>query len=152
MTAPDFPLLAAQAAPILAPYLPYIIKGLKLAGQEVFKKTGEMLTETGYKRAEKLWEKLRPQVEQQPLAASVVTAMAEHPDDPGANEMLITALQQVLRALPAQELTAIQNIVNESSSTTNTVTASGSRSVAIGGNANNSTIITGNSNKLGGKE
>jgi hypothetical protein len=35
------PQLPAQLVQLLAPYLPYLLKGLKLAGQEAAKKLGE---------------------------------------------------------------------------------------------------------------
>jgi len=35
------PQLPAQLVQILAPYLPYLVEGIKLAGQEAAKKLGE---------------------------------------------------------------------------------------------------------------
>jgi hypothetical protein len=48
--------------------LPYLLKGVKLAGQEATKKLGEKASEQGFEQAKALWEKLRPKVEARPAA------------------------------------------------------------------------------------
>ena len=37
----DYPQLSTQLVQFLAPFLPYLVKGLKLAGQEAARKPGE---------------------------------------------------------------------------------------------------------------
>jgi hypothetical protein len=37
----DYPQLSTQLVQFLAPYLPYLLKDVKLAGQEAVKKLGE---------------------------------------------------------------------------------------------------------------
>jgi hypothetical protein len=55
--------LPAQLVQLLAPYLPYLLKGLKLASQEAAKALGEKAGEQGFEQAKTLWEKLRPKME-----------------------------------------------------------------------------------------
>ena len=55
----DYPQLSAQLVQFLAPFLPYLVKGLKLAGQEAAKKLGEKTGEQGFEQAKTLWDKLR---------------------------------------------------------------------------------------------
>ncbi len=147
MTLPDLSPLANHAAAVLTPYLPYLFTGLVLTGKKVFERTGEILTDAGFERAKKLWGKLQPQVVKQPEVQSALVKLAEKPDDPRIESLLSWHLEDVLKALPPQELTAIQNILTEN--TNATVTAKGSRSVAIGGSVSGSTIITGDSNTVG---
>ena len=45
------PQLPAQIVQFLAPYLPYLLKGVKLAGQEAAKKLGEKAGEQGFEQA-----------------------------------------------------------------------------------------------------
>ena len=53
------PQLPAQLVQFRAPYLPYLVKGVKLAGQEAAKKLGEKAGEQGFEQAKALWDKLR---------------------------------------------------------------------------------------------
>ena len=85
------PQLPAQLAQFLAPYLPYLVKGVKLAGQEAAKKLGEKASEQGFDHAKALWDKLRckKNVEQ------VAQTFAALPD----NQTLCEALREEIAVL-----------------------------------------------------
>jgi len=73
---PQFP---AQLVQFLAPFLPYLVKSVKLAGQEAAKKLGEKAGEQSLDHAKALWEKLRPKVEARPAALEAVQDVATRP-------------------------------------------------------------------------
>jgi len=134
--------LPAQLVQFLAPYLSYLVKGLKLAGQEAAKKLGEKASEQGFDHAKALWEKLRPKVEAKPAALEAVQDAAEHPDDEDA----LAALRLQLKKLLAEDEPLAQELarlLEQTRPAGQTVIASGERSVAIGGNASGNVIITG---------
>ena len=86
----------------LAPYLPYLLKGLKLAGQEAAKALGEKAGEQGFEQAKALWEKLRRKKNVEQLAQTA----AALPDNQALREAL---REEIARALAeddslAQEL------------------------------------------------
>jgi len=141
------PQLPAQLAQFLAPYLPYLLKGLKLAGQEAAKKFGEKAGEQSLDHAKALWEKLRPKVEARPAALEAATDVAANPKD----EEALAALRLQLKKLLAEDDSLAQELarlVAQARPAGQTVTASGSRSVAIGGNVSGSVIVTGDNNKV----
>ncbi|HEX7974470.1 MAG TPA: hypothetical protein VF498_08690 [Anaerolineales bacterium] len=145
MMLPDIPPLAQQLAPLVLPALPYLLKGAK--------KVGDILTTAGQKAGEiqwdvvfKIWEKIHPQVEQQPEVKKRLEEVAQKPDDPRAATLLSWDLEKVLAALKPDELTEIQNTLNQSRTEKRTTIAKGERSVAIGGDASGNTIITGDDN------
>jgi len=141
------PQLPAQLVQLLAPYLPYLVKGIKLAGQEAAKKLGEKASEQGFDHAKALWEKLRPKVEAKPAALEAVQDAAEHPDDEDA----LAALRLQLKKLLAEDQPLAQELarlLQQAQAGGRTVTASGNRSVAIGGNVSGSVIVTGDNNKV----
>jgi len=78
------PHLPAQLVQFLAPFLPYLLKDLKLAGQEAAKKLGEKAGEGGFEQAKALWDKLRSKVEARPAALEAAQEAAAHPDDADA--------------------------------------------------------------------
>ena len=59
----------------LAPFLPYVVQ----AGQKVAGKAADVIGEEAANYAEKLWERLRPGVEQKPAAQEAVEEVAAHP-------------------------------------------------------------------------
>ncbi len=136
------PQLPAQLVQFLAPYLPYLLKGLKLAGQEAARKLGEKASEGGFEQAKALWDKLRPKVEAKPAALEAAQDAAAHPDDEDA----LAALRRQLKKLLAEDDSLAQELARllpQSGPAGQTVTASGNRSVAIGGNVSGSVIVTG---------
>ena len=73
------PQLPTQLVQFLAPFLPYLLKGAKLAGQEAARKPGEKAGEKGFEQAKTLWDKLRPKVEASPAALETTTDVATNP-------------------------------------------------------------------------
>jgi hypothetical protein len=139
--------LPAQLAQRLAPYLPYLLKGVKLAGQEAVKKLGEKTSEQAFEQAKALWDKLRPKIEARPAALEAAQDAAAHPDDEDA----LAALRLQLKKLLAEDDSLAQELARllpQSGPAGQTVIASGDRSVAIGGNVSGSVIVTGDRNKI----
>ena len=135
----DYPQLSTQLVQLLAPFLPYLLKGVKLAGQEAAKKLGEKAGEQGFEQAKTLWEKLRPKVEAKSAALEAAQDAATHPDD----EDTLAALRLQLKKLLAEDQALAQELARLLEQT---VIASGDRSVAIGGNVSGSVIVTGDGN------
>ena len=143
----DYPQLPAQLVQFLAPFLPYLVKGVKLAGQEAAKKLGEKAGEQGFEQAKTLWEKLRPKVEARPAALEAATDVAANPKD----EEALAALRLQLKKLLAEDESLakeLARLLTQARPAGQTVTASGSRSVAIGGNVSGSVIVTGDGNTV----
>jgi len=141
------PQLSTQLVQLLAPFLPYLLKGAKLAGQEAAKKLGEKTGEQGFEQVKALWDRLRPKMEARPAALEAAQDAAAHPDDEDA----LAALRLQLKKLLAEDDSLVQELARllpQSGPAGQTVIASGNRSVAIGGNASGSTIITGNHNQV----
>jgi hypothetical protein len=139
------PQLPSQLVQFLAPFLPYLLKGLKLAEQEAAKKLGEKAGEQGFEQAKALWEKLRPKVEARPAALEAAQDAAAHPDDEDA----LAALRLQLKKLLAEDDSLAQELARllaQSRPAGQTVIASGDRSVAIGGSVSGSVIVTGDQN------
>ena len=134
--------LAQSVTTILAPFLPYLVKGGLEAGKAAAGKLGEKFTEAGWQRATQLWGKLRPQVEARPGANEVIEAVVKAPQDQTA----ITALQfQVRAALAANAALADevqQLIVALAEKPGNISMATAPGAVSIGGSANGANIST----------
>jgi len=143
----DYPQLSAQLVQFLAPFLPYLVKGLKLAGQEAAKKLGEKTGEQGFEQAKALWDKLRSKMEARPAALEAAQDAAAHPDD----EDSLAALRLQPRKLLAEDESLAQEmtrLLEQARASGKNVTASGDRSVAIGGDVTGSVIVTGDRNKI----
>jgi hypothetical protein len=130
--------LPAQLVQLLAPYLPYLVKGVELAGQEAAKKLGEKAGEQGFEQAKALWDKLRHKKNVEQVAQTV----AALPDNQALREAL---REEIARALAEDDSLAqeLARLLPQSGPAGQTVIASGERSVAIGGNASGNVIITG---------
>ena len=138
MTPLTVPQIANEIGPMLLPYLPYLLKGAKKAGDlaaDIGRKLGDVEWDTVFK----IWEKLRPQVEKQPEVKEQFKKVAEREDE----KLLAWELEKVLENLHQQELQEIHNLIQQSKNEFRTTSASGERSVAIGGGVSGSTITTG---------
>jgi hypothetical protein len=139
----DYQQLPTQLVQFLAPYLPYLVKGVKLAGQEAAKKLGEKAGEQGFEQAKALWDKLRHKKNVEQVARTV----AALPDNQALREAL---REEIARALEedtalAQELA---RLLEQSLPAGQAVVASGNRSVAIGSSVSGSVIVTGDENTV----
>jgi len=120
------PQLPAQLVQFLAPFLPYLLKGLKLAGQEAARKLGEKTGERGFELAKALWDKLRPKVEARSAALEAAQDAADHPDDEDA----LAALRLQLKKLLAEDEALAQELARllpQSGPAGQTVITSGER-------------------------
>ena len=88
----DIATLARDVMLLLTPYLPYLTKGLELAGQEAAKTLGEEATKQVINQVKAIWDRLR----QKESVAQVAQTAAKLPD----NTALLEALrQEIARAL-----------------------------------------------------
>ena len=132
----DYPQLSTQLVQLLAPFLPYLVKGLKLAGQEAAKKLGEKAGEQGFEQAKALWDKLRRKKNVEQVAQTV----AALPDNQALREALREEIARALAEDPAlaQEMTRLMAQIS-----------AGERGVAAQ-TIENSTVITGDRNAVFG--
>jgi hypothetical protein len=129
------PQLPAQLVQFL---IPYLVKGVSLAGQEAAKKLGEKAGEQGFDQAKALWERLRRKKNVEQVAQTA----AALPDNQALREAL---REEIARAL--QEDSALREEVarlwGEAEAAGVTVIGRGDRSVAVGGDVSGSVIVTG---------
>ncbi len=133
--------LPAQLVQFLAPYLPSLVEGLKLAGQEAAKKLGEKAGEQSFEQAKALWDKLRHKKNVEQVAQTA----AALPDNQALREAL---REEIARALAEDPALAheLARLLAQTRPAGQTVTASGDRAVAPRGDVINSVIITGDQN------
>jgi hypothetical protein len=97
--------LPAQLVQLLAPFLPYLLKGVELAGQEAAKKLGEKAGEQGFEQAKALWDKLRRKKNVEQVAQTA----AALPDNQALREALREEIARALDEDPTlrEEVTTI---------------------------------------------
>jgi hypothetical protein len=129
----------AALTAFLAPFVPYLVKG----GENLAAELGRTLGQDALGHARALWGKLRPRVEEDPVASKAAEKVAANPNDRGARLRLQLALEDALADHPelAREVKKLWAEVPPA-----VVAAVGERSVAVGGSVISSTIITGDSN------
>jgi hypothetical protein len=142
MTLPTIPVVAKEAAPILLPYLPYLLKGIKKAG-ELATAAGRKLGEVQWDVVLGVWDRLRPAVEKQPEVKERMEEVAENNNDPDAETMLAWELRKVLAELPEKDVQEVHNLIQLSRSKKEKINQPGSRNIAIIGDVNQSSFSTG---------
>lgn len=89
--------LAKELAPLLLPVLPYLTKGVKLAGTEFMKalgsKTGEKIPDV----IEKMWEKIEPKIEEIPGGQQIIEKAIENHQDPRVKGSFELVLEDILK-------------------------------------------------------
>jgi hypothetical protein len=112
----------------LVPYLPYLLKGIELAGQETARKLGEKAGEQGFEQAKALWDKLRHKKNVEQVAQTA----AALPDNQALREAL---REEIARALSEDDSLAqeLARLLPQSGPVGQTVIASGDRSDRPGG-------------------
>jgi hypothetical protein len=148
MDSSSFTELAHSIGPILTPFLPYLIKGVKELGKEAFKTIGKKAAGEEWDKAKEIWEKLFPYIKKQPGVKKRIEELAKNTSDPDINILVGYELKKVLKTLPEKDVSAIQNIIISSTNESRNTFAYGVRSVAIGGNSSGNTIITGDQTLL----
>jgi hypothetical protein len=120
----------------LAPFLPYVLK----TGERFASEAATRFGEEAWVQARRLWDRLRPKVEEEPLARAAVEGVASAPDDERARGFLELQLEQLLAA--DGELAEEMQRLWRDAEAANVVVASGEGSVAVGRDATG-TIVTG---------
>jgi hypothetical protein len=120
----------------LAPFLPYLMKGV----QDLTEEAGRKLGQQGWKHAKALWERLRPGVDDDDAAHQAAEAVAAQPDDELARGGLAFQLGTLLKSDPqlAEEITRLWKEAEAAH-----VVVVGERGVGVGGSVADSTIVTG---------
>lgn len=90
----DVQLLAEALTQVLAPLLPYLVKGGETLTEEVAKHA----TEEGWKKGKALWGKLRGKVEAKPAAQEAVEDLVAAPGDADSLAALRKQLRKILEA------------------------------------------------------
>lgn len=126
----------------LAPFLPYLVERSEELGEEAARKLGA----GAWGFAKRIWERLRPGVEEKPAAAEAATDVAAAPDDQRALGALELQLEKLLAA-DAGLAAAVAQLLAEAQQAG--VVASGEGSIAVGGSVNASTLTTGDQNTIG---
>ncbi|MFZ5882661.1 MAG: SUMF1/EgtB/PvdO family nonheme iron enzyme [Chloroflexota bacterium] len=137
----DIAQLAAQTAALLAPYLPYLIKGGKIAAKKAFEKTGEIFAEKGWEQAEKAWRKLKPKVEAKPAAQDAIEEFVNHPEDEDA----LPSLRQQIKRILAEDVKLAEEISITIGNIDSSAMQAGDDSILIKGNVRGN-VIRGNRN------
>ncbi len=100
----DVAQLAAQTAAILAPFLPYLLKGGKAAAKAAFERVGEKFVDETWEQAEKLWKKIWPKAKKKEAAKEAVEDMLKEPDDKGA----LASWEYQLKKMLSEDSTLIE--------------------------------------------
>jgi len=131
----DIQKLAADTAAMLAPYLPYLIKGGKAAAKAAFEKLGENFTDLAWDKAKHVWEKIWSKAKQKESARDAIEDAASHPDDKDAQASFRRQLTKLFEADKSLLKFIAENIIIDNS-------------VNISGNIKADTLIIGNDNKV----
>jgi internalin A len=106
----DIPTIALSVSSALAPYFPYLIKGVKLAGQKWFEALGEKAGEETVKQATKTWESIKSKAPENKTIEGAALMLSDDPANESVRKMFSDALAEVLKKHPEllQELTEFQ--------------------------------------------
>lgn len=126
----------------LAPFLPYLVERGEQLGEEAARQLGA----GAWSFAQRMWERLRPRVEEKPAAAEAAADVAAAPDDRRAIGALELQLEKLLAA-DAELAAAIEELLAQAQQAG--AVASGERSVAVTGDVTSSTFVTGDQNTIG---
>ncbi len=131
--------LAHQARDLLTPFLPYLLPAATGVGKAALKKAGERIGDASWNRAEALWNKLWPKIQERPGALEAARDLADAPNDNDAQGAFSLQLKKMFAEDDDLTKTVTQFFFLDSSVH---ITASGERSVAAN-NVTNSIIMTG---------
>lgn len=110
MTIEQFLPIAQSIVTWLSPFFPYLIKGVKLAGQEWFKSLGEKGGEEAVKQASNLWEKIKDKSSNDKNIEGAAFILSEQPENTDIQKVFVNALVEVIKKNPelATELETFQ--------------------------------------------
>lgn len=114
MTIEQFLPIAQSIVTWLSPFFPYLIKGVKLAGQEWFKALGERGGEEAVKKASNLWETIKNKSPNDKNIEGAALILSEQPENTDIQKVLVNALVEVIKKNPgfAKELEAFKENVS----------------------------------------
>jgi hypothetical protein len=88
--------MEAVLVTFLAPFLPYLVKKVEAGADKAI----EALGADAWERAQGLWQRLRPKVEEKEAAGEAAAALAENPDDAVAQGALQFQLRSLVESDP----------------------------------------------------
>lgn len=135
----------SQLSPLLAPLLPYLLKGGVELAKSAAGELGKKLSADSWDGLKRLAEKIQQKAKAKPALQEALTDAGNAPTDEDALAALRLQLKKLLAEDPDLAAEAARLLAGMQPGAT--VTASGNRSVAIGGNASGNVIITGDNNK-----
>ena len=100
MTTEQFLPIAQSIVTWLSPFFPYLIKGVKLAGQEWFKALGEKGGEEAVKQASNLWETIKDKSSNDKNIEGAAFILSEQPDNADIQKVLMNALVDIIKKNP----------------------------------------------------
>ncbi len=137
----------AQLAPLLAPIIPYLLKGGIELAKSAAGELGKKLSADAWDGLKALADRIQRKAERKPALGEALRDAQSAPADADTQAALRLQLKKLLAEDPAL-LAEAARLLASAPTASQTVIASGSRSVAIGGNASGNIIITGDHNKL----
>lgn len=140
----DITMIASIATSILAPVLPYLLKG----GEKAMEEAGKQVGSEAWGKAKALWAKLSPKVEEQPETLAAAEEAAQAPADENAQETLRARIAELLaddKDLAGEVETLVRNDYSSHA------TAKGERSFASTGEISRSQILAGSNISITGK-
>jgi hypothetical protein len=160
------PSLVAQVVSFLTPFLPYLLKAGKKAGEELAGEAGKKFGDAAWEGAKHLWGKLRPKIEERPAALEAVQEVANAPSDPDAQAAVRVQLKKILsadesfaaeiaRLLEAAGPRTTYNAVLYGSGAIaqgNGNVVAGAGGVAVGGNVNGGITVDNRKRSLGRRD
>lgn len=133
----------SQLSPLLAPLLPYLLKGGVELAKSAAGELGKKLSADSWDGLKRLAEKIQQKAK--PALQEALTDAANAPTDEDALAALRLQLKKLLAEDPDLAAEAARLLAGMQPGSA--VIAGGNRSVAIGGNASGNVIITGDNNK-----
>jgi len=88
--------LAKELSPMLIPLLPYLVKGMKISGQELAKALGKKIGEKIPDAIVDLWNKLDQKFKNKPGAFDVIQRAIDTPQDGRLATLLEVQLEEIL--------------------------------------------------------
>ncbi|MBI3162126.1 MAG: SUMF1/EgtB/PvdO family nonheme iron enzyme [Chloroflexi bacterium] len=134
----DITQIAADTANFLAPYLPYLIAGTKLAAKAAIEKAGGNFSDALWKKAEELWGRLKPKVESSPVAQKAI-------ENASANQ-LAKAEGKADNITAQVKLEAMLETMLEADEDLRAFVEAEDYSIHIGGNVENANILSNSNN------
>ena len=89
--------LAKELSAMLIPLLPYLVKGLKISGEELAKALGKKVGEEIPTAISELWRKLDTKLRNEPGSYDVIQKVIDEPQDADASTLLEAQVRDALQ-------------------------------------------------------